>query len=81
MTRELIQQELTSVFRDVFDNETILITDQTTAKDIPQWDSLNHINLIIAAEQRFKIKFLTAEITRLANVGQFVELILKKTKS
>lgn len=77
-SREQVFEELTTVFRDVFDNDQIVINDTMTAKDLAQWDSLNHINLVISVEQRFAVKFLTAEIARLQNVGQFVDLILKK---
>ena len=59
-----------------------VITDATTAKDVEQWDSLTHINLMVATEKRFKIKFATAEISKLKedgqNVGSFLALIGKK---
>jgi acyl carrier protein len=78
MTRPEITQTLTDVFRDVFDNAALSLTDATTAHDVEGWDSLQHINLIVAAEKRFKVKFTTREVNGLANVGDFVSLIAKK---
>nr|MBF0681716.1 acyl carrier protein [Pseudomonas sp.] len=66
---------LTQVFRDVFDDDDIELTPQMTANDIDGWDSQAHVTLIVAAEQRFGIKFRTAELESLRNVGHFVELI------
>jgi acyl carrier protein len=78
MNRDTVYAELTKIFQNVFDDNTIQLSDHTTAKDIPQWDSLNHINLVVASEQKFGIRFMTTDITRLANVGEFVDTILKK---
>lgn len=65
-----ILTELEDVFRDVFDDDSIALTEATTAKDIDGWDSLGNLNLIIAIEQRFGVKFATAEISRLKDKGQ-----------
>lgn len=73
-----IRAQLTEIFRDVFDDESIEIFDAMTAKDIEEWDSLNHINLIVAVERHFKVKFTTKEVSNLANVGEFVALIGSK---
>jgi acyl carrier protein len=78
MNREQITQTLTDVFRDVFDNPGLTVADTTTARDVEGWDSLHHIDLIVAAEKRFKVKFTTREVNGLANVGDFVSLIQKK---
>ena len=78
MTRPEISQVLTEVFRDVFDNAALTLTDATTARDVEGWDSLQHINLIVAAEKRFKVKLTTREVNGLQNVGDFVSLIAKK---
>jgi acyl carrier protein len=69
---------LQEVFRDVFDDEDITLTPSTTAKDVEGWDSLNHVNLVVAVEKKFKIKFTTKEVTGLPNVGEFVQLIERK---
>jgi len=79
MTRDQAYQELTTIFHGVFDDERITLNDQMTAKDVQNWDSLNHINLIIATEKHFKIRFETAEVIGLANVGALVDLVLRKT--
>ena len=78
MSRADVAQKLTDVFHEVFDDDNIVLHDAMTAKEIAEWDSLNHINLVVAVEKAFKIKFNTAEIARLANVGQFIDVILKK---
>ena len=73
-----ILSDLNQIFRDLFDDPAIALTPETTAKDIPGWDSFMHINLIVAAEQFFHIKFKTAEIESLRNVGSLVEVIQSK---
>lgn len=78
MSREEVFEALNEVFRDVFDDEDIVVVDATTADDIEDWDSLEHINLIVAVEKKFGIKFTMPEITALKNVGEMVNLILEK---
>ena len=73
-----IYSELNTVFRDLFDDESIVLTPETSADDIEGWDSLAHINLIVAVEQEFKVKFKTAEIESLHNVGHLVSVIEDK---
>lgn len=75
MTHAEILQALTRLFYDVFDDESIELTPQTTANDVDGWDSQAHVTLIVAAEQHFGIRFRTAELESLRNVGHFVELI------
>ncbi len=78
MDQAEIRERLTGIFREVFDDDSIQIFDAMTAKDIEDWDSLNHINLIVAVEGSFKVKFTTKEVTNLANVGEFIGLIARK---
>lgn len=73
-----IQEALTQVFRDVFDDDGIVLTPSTTAQDIEGWDSQAHVNLIVAAEVHFGIRFRTAELESLHDVGEFVRLIAGK---
>lgn len=73
-----VMATLQEVMRDVFDEDDIVIGPETTAKDVVGWDSLNHVNLVVAVEKRFKIKFTTKEITGLPNVGEFVKAIERK---
>jgi len=77
-TREDIAKELTGIFHNVFDDDRIVLSDSMTAADIPEWDSLNHINLVVATEQHFEIKFKTSEVAKMANVGEFIEAIASK---
>jgi acyl carrier protein len=78
MTESQILLALTQVFHDVFDDDGIVLTPQTSAEDIEGWDSQAHVNLIVAAEVRFGIRFRTAELESLHNVGEFVQLIQSK---
>ncbi len=78
MTDAEILQTLTEVFRQIFDDESIVLKPETTANDIGEWDSFNHINIIVAVEERFGIKFQTAETEELKNVGHLVEMIEQK---
>jgi len=78
MTDAEILKELHEIFHDVFDDDSIVLTPATTAKDIPEWDSFHHVSLIVGAEVRFGIKFQTAELEALQNVGEMVVLIARK---
>ena len=73
-----IKSELQQIFRDLFDDERIVIFDEMTADDIEDWDSLAHINLINDIEAHFRIKFTTKEILSAKNVGEFIRLIEEK---
>lgn len=80
MDTDQIYSRLTDVFHQVFDDQSIVPTPQMKARDVEDWDSLNHINLIVAVEAQFKIKFKTAEIESLRDVGHLVEMIQHKLK-
>jgi acyl carrier protein len=73
-----IYAQLTSIFHNLFDDDSIVLTPATTAADIQDWDSFNHINLIVAVEMKFGIKFKTAELDELHNVGHLVTMIETK---
>ena len=79
MTETLLMARLTDVFRDIFDDDTIHISDSTTAQDIEDWDSLTHISLVAAVEKAFGVTFTAKDVQALANVGDFVRLIARKT--
>lgn len=81
MDTAAIYRELTEIFRDVFDDDSITLTPETTAADIHDWDSANHVNLIVAIEVRMGIKFKTTEIESLHNVGHLVSLVEQKLKA
>jgi acyl carrier protein len=78
MQTEEIYAQLTTIFHDLFDDDTLVLTPDLTAAEVPDWDSFNHINLIVAIETRFKIKFKTAELEQLHTVGHLVSLIQTK---
>jgi acyl carrier protein len=78
MTQSDVYATLTKILRDVFDNPTVVATPDLTAKDVPEWDSFNHINIVVAAEMQFGVKFRTSEIEELKNVGELAALIERK---
>jgi acyl carrier protein len=78
LTINEVLEQATDIFKDALDNDDIQLKPETTADDIEEWDSLSHIQLIVALEKHFKIKFTTSEITSYKNVGQLAEGILKK---
>ena len=73
-----ILERLTPVFHKVFDNDAIVLTPELTADDVDEWDSMSHINLMIAIELEFGIEFRQREIQSFANVGELVATIEKK---
>ncbi|ABF39419.1 putative acyl carrier protein [Candidatus Koribacter versatilis Ellin345] len=75
-----IYARLTDIFHDVFDDESIVVKPELSAKDMEGWDSLTHIRLMLTVEKAFKMKLSTAEIGRLENVGALVELIRERAK-
>lgn len=78
MSREDIYAQLNEVFRDTFDDDSITVSDETTADDIDEWDSLMHISLIVNTEQSFGIKFNMGEVSTMKNVGAMVDAIASK---
>jgi acyl carrier protein len=81
MTREDIYDVLTEILREIFDDPNVIATPELSASDIPEWDSFNHISLVVATEMRFGVKFRTSEIEELRNVGEFVALIERKRQA
>lgn len=80
MTREAIFEKLNEVFRDIFDDEDIIVTETTSAADIEEWDSLEHINLVVAVEKAFGIKFNMGEVVTMKNVGAMVDIIAERAE-
>lgn len=78
MSREELYERLNEVFQDVFDDEDITVNDATTANDIEDWDSLEHINLVVAVEKKFGIKFSMEEVNNFKSVGEMVDIILSR---
>ncbi len=80
MTREEVYERLNSVFRDVFDDESIEVHDETTSNDIEDWDSFEHINLVVAVEDEFSFKIPMGKVITMKNVGEMVDIILELGK-
>ncbi|MDE5619308.1 MAG: acyl carrier protein [Ruminococcus sp.] len=78
MNKNEIIKRLTEVFRDIFDDDSIVITEKTTANDIDDWDSIEHINLIGAVEDEFGIRFKMREVSGMKNVGEMIDIISQR---
>ena len=78
MEKSQILDEVQAIFCEVLDNEEIVLSNETNADDIEEWDSLTHIQLIVAIEKHFKIKFTSKEILSWQNVGQLIDSIAAK---
>lgn len=78
MDKQEIIKRLNEVFRDVFDDDSIVISERTTADDIEDWDSIEHINLISAVEREFKIRFTMGEVSGMKDVGEMIEIISQR---
>ena len=81
LTRKDIRDKLNLVFCDVFEDESIVIDESTTALDIDEWDSISHINLIVATEKAFSIRFTTKQVKNLENVSDLITLIIDRLES
>lgn len=77
MERDILD-ELTPVFRDVFGDEDLIIHRQTTAEDVEGWDSISHIELIVAVEQKFDFRFKSFDLEKLQTVGDLADLVKAK---
>ena len=80
MSREEVFNGVQDIFRDIFDEDDLVINDATSSDEIEDWDSLNHINLVSAIEKEFKIKFALGELMILKDVGAMVDLMVEKLK-
>jgi len=78
MTRQEILDQLTDIFQDILDVDDLEVTDSLKADDVDEWDSLSHIQLILAIEKHWKIKFNAREIMTWQNVGQMVDTIVQR---
>jgi acyl carrier protein len=76
-TNEIVSR-LTPIFRDVFSDDALVVSEGMTAADVPTWDSLSNINMIIAVEKAFGVKFSIKDVRNLKNVGELLELIKRR---
>lgn len=80
MTRESVYERLNKVFRDVFDDESIELCDETVADDVDGWDSFEHINVVMGIEDEFGFKIPIGKVVTMKNVGEMVDIILEMGK-
>ena len=80
MTREEVFERLNKVFREVFDGDSIVEQDSTTSDDIEDWDSFEHINLVVAVENEFSFKIPMGKVVTMKNVGEMADIILELGK-
>ena len=80
MTREELLNGIQDIFRDIFDEDDMIVEDKTNSDDIEEWDSLNHINLVSAIEKEFEVRFALGELIALKDVGAMIDLMVKKLK-
>ena len=78
MQDSIIYEKLTTVFHDIFDDKSILVGPNTSSSDVEGWDSFNHINLVLAIQASFGVKFTSGELESMESVGDIVSLIKKK---
>lgn len=78
MERQTIVEKLTGIFRKVFNEESLMITDELTADDVERWDSLSHMLMIAEVENEFSVKFKLKELNKMRNVGDMIDVITSK---
>jgi acyl carrier protein len=81
MERQELLNEVNKIFIDVLDNKNIVLSNDTSAEDIEEWDSLNHIQLVVAIEKHFKQRFTSREIQGWKNVGEMCDAINERLKT
>ena len=80
MTRKEVFNGVQDIFRDIFDEDDMVIEDKTNSDGVEEWDSLNHINLVSAIEKEFEIRFALRELMALKDVGSMIDLMVEKLK-
>lgn len=79
MEKQVIVEKITEIFREVFNDNNIVINDEMTANDVENWDSLTHMLMITKVEEEFGVKFKLKELNKLKQVGDIVSLLVEKT--
>lgn len=80
MTREEVYERVNKVFQEVFDDDAITVNNETTSDDIEDWDSFEHINLVVAVEEEFSFKIPMGKVVTMKNVGEMVDIIMELGK-
>lgn len=80
MDRNAVITELEPIFRDVLDQPGLNLTAESNASNVDDWDSLSHVNLVVAIEKQYRIKFALGELQELKNVGDMADLIIRKNQ-
>jgi acyl carrier protein len=70
--------EIQEIFRDIFDDPSLVIARDSNASTVEDWDSLAHVNLVTAIEKKYKVRFALGELQELKNVGDMIDLIQEK---
>jgi acyl carrier protein len=78
MEREIIVEKLTGIFRKIFNEDSLIITDELTADGVERWDSLSHMLMISEVENEFSVKFKLKELNKMKNVGDMIDIIISK---
>ena len=81
MTPEAIYTKLTDIFHDVFEDDTLVLRPNMTAQDVPDWDSLSHVRLVLTIQRKFGVTFSAAQTSGLKNVGDLVSLLQSRVKA
>lgn len=81
MDQASLYEQLTAIFRDVLDDDSLHLTPELTAKDVDGWDSLTHLRLLLSVEKAFRVRFTTAEIGKLENVGDLATIIQSRMQT
>jgi acyl carrier protein len=76
-----LHERLEILFQNVFDNDAIVLTDETTAEELPEWDSLAHINLMFSIEQEFGVQFVNNQLAEFANIGELKRFLMSQADS
>ncbi len=80
MTRKMVLEKLTEIFRDVFDDDSLILRENMTPEDIEDWDSLEQVNLVVAIEKKFRVRFNMEEVNKFENISKIIDAVLKKSR-
>ena len=76
----MVLEKLTEIFRDVFDDDSLILREDMTPEDIEDWDSLEQVNLVVAIEKKFRVRFNMEEANKFENISKIIDTVLKKSR-